>query len=580
MRNDPESESGIPHSAFRIPHFLLPALLALLICASVWPTLGWSEFGNGSEQLVVAAALESSREGRVLVPVMNGEPRLRKPPLTTWAAMAAAPDAAALADGPVDDAAYRSAAVRVRTAALGFAFLLLLATFELGRVLGGRDVGLIALAVCGSTFFFVEQSIRLTTDLTLAVFVVGANVAVAHALVRGRILSGCAVAGVLLGLGFLAKGPVALVQTVVPAGVVWVSAGIVPRVLSVDPRLPPRLRGSAVSTGVLLFATIALPWFGWVLAREPGAWAVWTTEVSRTDETVPASDVLAYAVGLALVAPWTPFVVLGLLNALAEHLRRLGWRPRALRKFARLRGPGMAYALALVLVPILVMTLFRDRKDRYLLPILGPTAVLAGTAVTLVFRDRRRRPAGAKLIFGLHYAILGIICLGVPITAMLLTRNEYDPAAGPWLSSAVGVPLLVVGGIVFAAALLAFRRWGQAGFVAGSVACVMFAANAFLLGYGGTREAKADLKPIAEAVRAEVPNAAMWYLDEPPPPGLLIYAGRTVRPFAGELAEGVPNVLVVRQRKREPEPAPPPGFDVLATARRDSSVWWAFVDRR
>ena len=196
--------------------YALPALLALLICGSLWPTLGRVEFSSGSEQLVVAAALESRREGRWLVPTMNGEPRLRKPPLTTWAAMLAVPDAASLAKGEVDDAAYRSAAVRVRTVALIFGLLLLLATFELGRVLGGREVGLAALAICGSTFFFVEQSIRLTTDLTLAAFVVAANAALAHAVVRRRGVA-LVVAGVFVGLAFLAKGPVALLQTLVPA---------------------------------------------------------------------------------------------------------------------------------------------------------------------------------------------------------------------------------------------------------------------------------------------------------------------------------------------------------------------------
>ena len=316
-----------------------------------------------------------------------------------------------------------------------------------------------------------------------------------------------------------------------------------------------------------------------MLLREPTAWATWTTEVARTDETVPASEVLAYLAGFALVVPWTPFVVLGIANATAEVARRLGWRPRAVRKFARLRGPGMVYALAMVLVPIVVMTLFRDRKDRYLLPMLAPACVLAGQAVLLVFRDRRRRPTGAAVIFGLHFTILAVLTIGVPVAAMLLPRDEYDPATRTWLPITVGLPLAIAGVALIIIAVLLFRRFSKAGLMTGTTACVMFTANAFLLGYGEAREAKADLKPIAEAVRREVPTAAVWHApDSPPPPGLLIYAGRVVREFDDEFAADRPNVLVVRQRKREPEPAPPPGFGVLTTARRDGSVWWAFVD--
>ena len=221
----------------------------------------------------------------------------------------------------------------------------------------------------------------------------------------------------------------------------------------------------------------------------------------------------------------------------------------------------MAYALAMVVVPIVVMTLFRDRKDRYLLPMLAPACVLAGQAVVLVFRDRRRRPVGAAVVFSLHFLILTVLTVGVPVAAVLLPRDEYEPASGAWLSPTVGLPLAVGGVAMVVIAVLLFRRFSAAGLLAGTVACVMFTAHAFLLGYGGAREARADLKPIAEAVRREVPTAAVWHApDSPPPPGWLIYAGRVVREFDGEFVAHRPNVLIVRQRKREPDPAPPTGL--------------------
>ena len=586
---------------------LWAAALSLLICGALWPTLGWVELSNGSEQLVVAAALESQRDGSWqsrVVPTMNAEPRLRKPPLATWSAMLAVSteEARDLAAGPVNDAAYRRAAVRVRTVALFAGFLLLLGTFELGRLLFGRDVGLAAVAVCGGTFFFVEQAVRLTTDVWLAALVAWANVGIAAALLRGRYWGGLTLAGVALGMAFLTKGPVALLQTVVPALVMLPflptsrkirfnspvvrplqRAGPTPAEAGEPPDLTGKRRIAPLVVASALFLGIALPWFLHVRATYPEAAATWAQEVARTDEEVPRSDVFAYVAGLALVVPWTPFVVLGLLTAGAEVLRRtLPRPPRVLRRgrtFGRMRGAGGVYAVLLVMVPILVMTLFRDRKDRYLLPMLPAAASLASAALFMVVADARRRPRGAAAVFAVHWAILLAFCVGMPIAAMFLTRDEYASEFTAWMSPRLAVPLAVGGLVVWAAALWSWRRFGTSGLVAGTTACVIFAANVFLAGYGGAREALADLKPIAEAVRREVPSATVWSAGDRVPPGLLIYAGRPVRPVeeAGDVAG--PRVLIVRQRRadRDPEPTMPPPWRVLTVARRDRSLWWAFV---
>ena len=222
----------------------LAGLCALLICAALLPTLGWVELSSGSEQLVVAAVLETQREGTFearWLPSLNGELRVRKPPLTTWAGMLAVStdEARRLATGEVNDAAFRWAAIKLRTVALGFGCLLLVGTYSLGRVLlstqkpepatsvtaslnpHAHRIGLTALLICGSSFFWFEQSIRLTTDLTLAAFVVWANVGLAVAILQKRLFLGAALAGVMTGLAFMCKGPVALAQTAAPAAV-WV----------------------------------------------------------------------------------------------------------------------------------------------------------------------------------------------------------------------------------------------------------------------------------------------------------------------------------------------------------------------
>ncbi len=580
----------------RARRFGIASLLAFAIAGALWPSLRWVELSNGSEQLVAAAALESQRDGswpRRLVPTLNENPRLRKPPPATWLGMLVVPtsEARALATGPINDSAYAWAAVKMRTIALLAGVLMLLGTFALAGILTSlqlRDentnafVPLVALAICGSTFFWIEQSIRLTTDIALAACVVWANVGLAAALLRGRWWTGLAGAGIAIGLSILVKGPVGLVQTALPA------LAILP-FLRGSCGITSRSRGAytgAIALGTTLCIAIALPWFLYVLRQYPEAREIWFQEVARTDEEVPPSKPWAFLAFFGLVVPWTPFIVLGLLTGLTELARRLGARARWLRRgrsFARLRGPGMVYALLMILVPLAIMLLVRDKKDRYLLPLLPPACILAAEAVRLVFRDQHRRPTGAMILFSLHHAILLAFCIGVPIAMMLLARDEYVDDI-PWLATTVAVPLAVGGGFLWIGSLLAHRRLGQLGFVTGTVTCVLFAANVFLAGYSNAREAQADLKPIAEAVRRVVPSASLWHAGEGPlPPDLPIYAGRPVRAMPredlGQLDPSTPHVWVVRQRRSDvdPEPAAPPGFRLLTTARRDRSIWWAFV---
>ena len=173
--------------------YRLPLLLSLLVAASLWPAVGFFDVSNESEQLVVAAALESRRDGSAEAlwrPTLNGETRLRKPPLATWATMAVVsqPEAQRLADGPVDAAAFAWMTLKVRAVSLLAAAALLLLTFELGRVLGGRTVGLAALAVLAATYGFIEHAVRVTTDLHLAVWVLAANVCLARVVLHRDVI--------------------------------------------------------------------------------------------------------------------------------------------------------------------------------------------------------------------------------------------------------------------------------------------------------------------------------------------------------------------------------------------------------
>src|SRR5688572_31528883 len=62
-------------------------LLVVVFFGAIAPSLSWLEFTSGLENLNIAAALELRREhagGSWAIPTLEGEPRLKKPPLATW----------------------------------------------------------------------------------------------------------------------------------------------------------------------------------------------------------------------------------------------------------------------------------------------------------------------------------------------------------------------------------------------------------------------------------------------------------------------------------------------------------------
>ena len=560
--------------------YLLPLALALLVAASLWPSLWWVEISNESEQLVIGAAVESLREGsaqRTWRPSLNGEVRLKKPPLATWAAMAGSSveEARRLAEGPLDEAGHRWMAVKMRTIALAVSVALLVLTFELGRLLGGRAVGLVALAALGASFGFIKYGTRQTTDLHLALWVTAANVGLAHAVLRRRWVGGLALAGAATGLALMSKGPVALVQTIPP-----VLAFVGLRRLALRGVLRRRGRTTRSSrrgaraarrgrialgalSGLGLLLGLGLPWFVLAYLQEPAAAQQWGTEVSRSNATSVGPDSpTSYLILFALTLPWAIFFVIGLVGALHETARRAHPRFKGLPGAGRLRGPGVLLALCLLLAPILIMIWFPDRKERYLVPMLPPAAVLTAMGLLAV-------------------ALVCVAAIGLPIAAMLLPRNRTDGDLAPWLAPGIAIPLAGLGLALAVGAILATRRFGTAGLVAGTVAATMFCANVYYAGYGRSYEGRSELKPLAVAVRAEFDDfRPIWSGDKGPQGDLTLYLGRPI-PWAEDPtalpADGPPVVWFARREKRDPELSIPPGWRVLASTRRGSSTWYAIV---
>jgi 4-amino-4-deoxy-L-arabinose transferase-like glycosyltransferase len=227
---------------------------------------------------------------------------------------------------------------------------------------------------------------------------------------------------VALGAGFMAKGPVVLVLTVLPVLVAaaWTRRGALARPL-------------ASVRGWLLFALIALPWYLVCVARTPGLFSyfignqVWERYATTAHQRGgPPWYFVPVLLGGAL--PWTWIALRG-----ARQAWRAG-RADAGTGLGGAVGDAGALLLAWILAPFVFLSLSGSKLPAYMLPVFPAVAVLAAQGMGC------RAPACRRLT-SLTLAALGVAAA----VAVIVARPGV--AALP--------PAVVVAGCIAGAALLA-----------------------------------------------------------------------------------------------------------------------------
>jgi 4-amino-4-deoxy-L-arabinose transferase-like glycosyltransferase len=540
-------------------------MLVAGIFAAIALTLRWLEFSNGAEGLAVATALETRRTGRWLVPTLNDEPRLAKPPLTSWITAAAMRPRTlgelSLPNDSIRRPAFDRLGFEVRWPALLAACVMLYAIFELGRTLIDARAGLIALVVAASSLLWLRFARYATTDIYLAMWVTVANVGLARAIMHRAWWSGCAIAGIALGASILTKGPVGLLQALLPTAIfigwrAWVARG------ARDVRI------AAILLGGVLVVAIALPWFVLVARQHPMAMSTWFVEVTREGATEQEPDRwYSYFAFFPYMLPWIAFFIAALVLAAQHVLRR--------------EADGIVYALTMLVWPILIMALFRDRQIRYLLPMLAPAAVLTAAVVKL-WCDAPPRDRVAQLLSAIHWITLAVLAIGFPLAAAGFVKQIRTIDDAPWFALPFAIVIALTSGILIVAGVVFQRRW-RGSLVATTLILMLGLQAVFMLGYRDSDRGRSDQRPIADAIVNQYPDAVVYNAHPEqtrPRPDMLIYLSRTVAwtPQPEMIPPSPrPQVLLMFQRRRTAEPTPPPGWQPLIKARRREDWWHAFV---
>ncbi|GAB3684511.1 ArnT family glycosyltransferase [Salinisphaera aquimarina] len=337
-----------------------------------------------SHEVYVAQTAENMIEsGDWVVPRLNAQPRLTKPPLSYWATAVVALVGADHQVRPLD--------VRMPSIVAGLGLVWLV--FLIGR--GERDsatgllAGLIALTSIGF-FRYVHDGrpdMLYTFFATLMVFAWWAGGRAGH-------MAGMRAWGLVFwaafGLHVLTKGP--------QFGAVILAACLI-HALCVPGERRRLLVRLQLLPGLLLFAVLVVPWW-WLLDQRIGP-SLEQSQLSGSLLTVDPLRLLNPYYWLRTPLQWAPWLVAIVPAA------TVAWSERD-------RTPGL---LALVvLLPVVIFTLGPQYREIYMLPSMAPAALLLAFGVerlTVSIHRRARVGLYALALFLFVFCIGGWIWLGL-----------------------------------------------------------------------------------------------------------------------------------------------------------------------
>lgn len=350
----------------RLARTLCLALLAHLLFSTA--LAGVRPLWEPDEGRYAECAREMARSGDWLVPTLSGEPHLTKPPLTYWLT------ALSLRCLGLTELAARLPNALAFAATVGLVLLL------------ARRLGQDATAARAAAFVYATSALPfasghiLTTDTILTFFETAAMLAALETLgadtprAAGRARLALWTA---LGLGFLTKGPPALLPLAILLA------------LQLVRRDARALLALLAWRPLLVFGALALGWFACLVARQPDLLAYFAgaeflqhvfTPAHKTPE--PLWYFAPIVVGGAL--PWCLLWPVALRDALPAM--RVGWR----------NAPASMQLLAAwIALPLASFTLARAKLPLYVLPVFPALALAVGPSVA---RFLGQLAAGRRLV--------------------------------------------------------------------------------------------------------------------------------------------------------------------------------------
>jgi 4-amino-4-deoxy-L-arabinose transferase-like glycosyltransferase len=359
-----------------------------------------------------------------IVPTLNGSPWLEKPALLFWKMMNSYS-----IFGVSDWAARIPAAVHAAAVVVGIFFFM-----RRFRFASELDAAMIAASSAGMIGFGRGASTDMLVSAPFALAMMcwwtwhQSNKKLWLLLFYG-----------LLGIGALAKGPVAPALAVLVVGAY--------AVLRRDGKIFVR---SLSITGFLLFAAIVLPWYLAVQHKVPQFFRVFFIEhnLERFGTNLyQHSQPFWYYIPVFLLAtlPWTFFTLPALIEAGRQAFTR--WRSKSdpMTVDADKDDGLSSFLFVWIIVPIIFFSISRAKLPGYILPAIPAAALLTADYV-------HRLKAIPRLLTSLHALLCAMLMVGALMAPFAMARQAPPPA--------LQIGMTVTGALIAVMVLLMVRREG------------------------------------------------------------------------------------------------------------------------
>lgn len=383
------------------PGFRTLLVLVVLLLPALFVGLGERPLYKIQEVRIAETAREMLESGDWLIPRYNGELRLQKPPLPYW----------------VTATSYRlvgvsELGVRLGSALAGFLAALLLWNWmrrELGLKIASNTAIVFVTTFLGLRYFRSGEA-----DALLLLFVSCACVLGFGMLHERRDAARRMLFGLVIGLGFLSKGPAAVA---IPLVTLWVVAILERRA----GRLEPSVRPFLSPAGILLLLVAGFGWYAYIIVQEPEiARIFFARQVDETFISGNHAEPLWWYLAhwFEFFPPWGVLLIPAGLMAYRQSWSSL--------------PPLIRFAWIWLAVVFVILSFTVNKQTQYALLFAPPLAMILGHYLA---EAKGRFLLANRIMFWLFCAA---VLVGI---GFALKSSDHMPSAALWLA----IPALPLG---------------------------------------------------------------------------------------------------------------------------------------
>lgn len=338
-------------------------------------------------------AREMISEGNWLIPTMNGEIRLAKPPMPTWFAAVST-----MLAGSNDNLTL------LRLPSALAASLLIFSVYGLSWAIGrNRRQAFLSAAMLSTSVLAIDIGRTGSWDIFCHAFMATALWALWTGLHKQSRLWPFILSGICLGLSFMSKGPVSFYAIFFPFALAYTAIfGLT--------EIKRQWRG--LSLALLICLLLSCWWPLYILLYHADLALLVAQKESEAWTNRHLQPFWYYWHFLVFSGGWLIWAFAALL------------KPYASRRVENRQSH--AFFLLWLAVTLVLLSVIPEKKERYLLPAMIPLFLLTGNLTQGViqrFTEKRDRPADRRLVLA-HVSLMALLSLVLPLTLPFFLKKH------------------------------------------------------------------------------------------------------------------------------------------------------------